>query len=312
VTDLRTTIGLASIKWYSRGLRVLPIYSGLTRLSFNSFTNNVFGRLETPLVATMLDGTRIEVDPNDYHGRILYLFGVGDRKVFTVVRSLLWPADHFLDIGANYGSVGLLVSPTIGKRGEVHLFEPQSFLCGRIETALAQFGFSNVRLHAVALLDRDGELTLARPASHSGMATLVEHSDQSDWVSERVEVRDTATYLSGLVGDRWFGAKLDVEGAEPFIMPWLLAQLNLRFLLFEAAHNQNQLFSLVREAGLTLYGLRRTVLRCRVRRVDAPSDLSDYHDVVAVRLRPGSQAPRDIHPIKLRQDLGPGEYREHT
>jgi FkbM family methyltransferase len=307
MTELSAAIGPAAIKWYGRSLRLLPIYSGLSRLAFNSFTNNVLGKLKTPLVATLLDGTRIEVDPNEYHGRILYLFGVGDRKVFTVAGSLLWPGDRFLDIGANYGSIGLLVVPKLGSSGEVHLFEPQSLLCERIETALAQSTFPNVHLHAVALLDRDGELTLARPPSHSGMATLVEHSDQSDWVSERVEVRDTATYLSGLVDDRWFGAKLDVEGAEPFIMPWLLDQPKLRFLLFEAAHNQEQLFSLVQDAGLTLYGLRRTVLRCRVRRVDSPSELPDYHDLVAIRLRPRVQAPREVHPGRLRQALGVGD-----
>ena len=293
------------MRLYSRGLRIVPIYSGLTRLSFNTVTNRAFGKLGAPLEATLLDGTRIEVDPNEYHGRVLYLFGVGDRKVFTVTRSLLHPGDHFLDIGANYGSIGLLVAPTVGQRGEVHLFEPQSLLCQRIKTVLEQFSFPNVQLHPVALLDREGELSLARPPQHSGMATLVDHSDQSEWISERVEVRDTASYLPNLVGGQRFAAKLDVEGAEPFIMPWLLAQPNLTFLLFEAAHNQEELFSLVRESGLTLYGLRRTVLRCRIRRVDVAGEILQFHDLVAVRLRAGAPAPDDIHPIRLREGLGP-------
>ena len=296
-------MGSVSMRLYSRGLHMMPIYSGLTRLSFNAVTNRAFGKFDAPLEATLLDGTRIEVDPNDYHGRVLYLFGVGDRKVFTVARSFLHPGDHFLDIGANYGSIGFLVASTIGHKGEVHLFEPQSQLCQRIRTVLEEFSFSNVYLHPVALLDRDGELSLERPPSHSGMATLVEHPDQGEWVSERVEVRDTASYLPSLVGEQRFGAKLDVEGAEPFIMPWLLAQPNLSFLLFEAAHNQDELFSLVRESGLTLYGLRRTVLRCRIRRVEVARKILQYHDLVAVRLRSGAPAPDDIHPIRLREDL---------
>jgi hypothetical protein len=67
---------------------------------------------------------------------------------------------------------------------------------------------------------------------------------------------------------------------EPFITPWLLAQPNLTFLSFEAAHNREELFSL-RESGLMLCGLRRAVLRCRIRRVDVAREILQFHDLVS-------------------------------
>jgi hypothetical protein len=60
-----------------------------------------------PIVATLRDGAKITVDPSDYDGRILYLFGANDIKVSMNANAFLRSGDVFLDIGANYSAIGL-------------------------------------------------------------------------------------------------------------------------------------------------------------------------------------------------------------
>jgi FkbM family methyltransferase len=291
------------MKIYSRLLRLLPVAGGLTRLAFNPITNQVFGRCLDAAPARMLNGVPIAVDVNDYHGRILYLFGTNDPKVHHVSQALLRSGDCFLDIGANYGSIGLLAADRVGPRGQVHLFEPQPHLCKALRDAISAGGRSNVSVHELALLDHDDTLELAAPSDHSGRATLVRHCDQSDWAKIRVPVKDIATYVPPLIQNRSFGAKIDVEGAEIYLMPWLLMQPSLKFLIFEAAHNQPVLWEMVRASGLTLFGLERTVFAKRLARVDALAGLMRYHDLVAVRIPEGMRVPDFIGSYALGQRL---------
>src|SRR3990172_8339678 len=150
------------IRALGRLMRRLPIYSGLTPLAFNRLTNRLFSQCRGDLVATLLDGTPMLVDPNDYDGRILYLFGTNDPKVHWVSQSLLRPGDRFLDIGANYSSIGIMAADAVGPTGHVHLFEPQPDLCRRVDEAINSAGVTNVSLHQIGLMDHDDEMTLSR------------------------------------------------------------------------------------------------------------------------------------------------------
>jgi FkbM family methyltransferase len=281
----------------------IPIASGTTRLGFNRLTNGLFGQCGNPIEAVMLNGVRIEVDPNDYHGRILYLFGTNDPKVQAVATGLLRRGDRFLDIGANYSSIGIQMTNVVGHEGQVHLFEPQPELCRRVQAAIDQSAITNVCLHSIALMDRDGEMVLSRPPLHSGMATLVSHTGQDQWLKQTIGVRDVAMYLPPVIDGQPFGVKIDVEGTEIYLMPWLLRQPNLRFLIFESAHNQQQLWDMIEASGLTLYGLRRRVFIKQVQRVERYEQMSKYHDLVAVRLRANESIPQVASPRQLSRKL---------
>jgi FkbM family methyltransferase len=294
---------------YSKIMHYLPIYSGLTKLSFNWFTKSQFARCNGLISASMRNDICIEIDPHDFDGRVLYLFGTNDPKVDATTQALLRKSDRFLDIGANHSSIGLLAASRVGSTGQVHLFEPQEELCRRVEAAIAQAGLTNVQLHRVALMDCDSEMNLARPKDHSGSATLVENASLSDWDSQMVAVRNIATYIPPLIGDNPFGVKLDVEGAEPYLMPWLLKQPNLRFLIFEAAQNQKQLWDFVQASGLTLYGLRRLVFTKQIQQIESLEQIKLYHDVVAIRLPDGLKPPRQINPDKLGKMIERHELR---
>ncbi len=279
--------------------RRLPVKSGLTALSFNPVTNKLMAGVPSIAKARLRDGHWIEVSTADYHGRILYLFGTNDPKVEQTATELLGKGDVFLDIGANYSSIGLAASHIVGPTGLVHLFEPQKQLGDRVQAAIEAGPYTNVRLHRVGLMDCDSMMVLQSPTSHSGMATFADHEATGSFDHvEECQVKEIASYAAPLVAGVTFGAKLDIEGAEPKVMPWLLAQPNLSFLIFEAAHNQSELFESVRSAGLALFGLERNILKLRLIRIDNFSEVALFHDLVAARI-PDGIAPKKLTALDL-------------
>jgi FkbM family methyltransferase len=288
------------VRFIAELYRRLPIKGGVTRLSFNPIMDRLMKGYRAPIVATLRDGNKIIVDPSDYHGRILYLFGTNDIKVSMNANAFLRKGDVFLDIGANYSTIGLSASHAVGATGVVHLFEPQRRLADRVDATIRAGGYTNVLLHRVGLMDESASLAIKAPSYHSGRATFVEHGEMSDFdATEICEVREISAYVGPLVEGRCFGAKIDIEGSEPKVMPWLLAQPNLRFLIFEAAHNHRLLYEQVRRSGLTLYGLERDLLRLRICRVNDFEDMTRFHDLIAVRIAHAALAPDRIDPRKL-------------
>ena len=278
----------------------LPIRSGLTKLSFNRFIDPLIAAAPRLPYAGLRDGQRINVNIADHDGRILYLFGTNDPKVAQTAQALSLPGDVFLDIGANYSTIGLAVSHTVGRTGAVHLFEPQSEIGGYVQEAITAGGYDTVTLHRAGLLDRDDELLLQVPLNHSGMASFdAANSDTSQFRTERCPVHEIGGYAGPLVSGKAFGVKLDIEGCEPAVMPWIVSQPNLRYLIFEASKNQAQLYDIVQQAGLALFGLLRHPLKLRLVRIDALADMEQYHDLLAVRMPPETQAPPIIHPRAL-------------
>jgi FkbM family methyltransferase len=274
-----------------------PFKSGLSRLSFNPVINRLIKSIPGTVKARLRDGKFIEVSTDDYHGRVLYLFGTNDPKVEQTARTLLKPGDVFLDIGANYSTIGLSASHAVGPTGAIHLFEPQELLCNRVQDTIRAGGYKNVVLHRVGLMDRDATLTLQSPAHHSGMATFADTNGNNYFErTETCEVREISKYVGPLVYGKPFGAKLDIEGSEMAIMPWLLAQPNLKFLIFEAAHNQRELYDVIKSAGLVLFGLKRHPLLLRAIRVDDFSEMGDFHDLLAIRWKEQTPPSKAAHP----------------
>lgn len=288
-----------SIRLWSWLMHRAPLRGGLTKLSFNKPVNARMSRVRGPIQATMRSGVVIDVDPHDYHGRVLYLFGTNDPKVQYTAAALLRAGDRFLDIGANYSSIGLQLAPLVGPMGQVHLFEPQPELCTRVKEAIRGANIRNATLHEVGLMETDGVLELRRPHDHSGMASFMEGKAETDWLTESLPVRAASTYLPPLVDDAPFGAKIDVEGAEMHIIPTLLRLGGLRFAVFENGSDQADLQQQIREAGLVVYGLERRVFALRALRIDSFDQTQAFHDMLAVKLRSGIGAPARAHPRRL-------------
>lgn len=270
---------------YAFPLRLIRPNVGLTTLSFNRFTNARLRNVEDPLVARLPCGAKIDIDPQEYHGRITWMVGSGDWKVSRTVNALLSRGDLLLDIGANYGSIGFEAVKKVGTEGEVHMFEPQARIADRLEAAIAGDGFGNVKLHRMALSNTDGEVVLAGPAQHSGMATIIGSDvlERPRDHSETVEMRDTAPFIRPLVEGKSFGVKIDIEGAEPMVLPGLVEQDSLKFVVFEGANEQRWLWDFFTDAGFALFGLERSILRSQISPLGSFDDWSKYHDFLAIK-----------------------------
>jgi FkbM family methyltransferase len=285
---------------YSAFFHAVKINSGLTATSFNKLVDTSFDSIgDHELEARVEGGFRVRVDTREYHGRVLWVHGTNDRKVSRVVNALLRPGDILLDIGANYASIGLAAAARVGPLGHVHLFEPQPAIARAVDAAIRQSGVRNVSLHELALFNADGELTLRVPTHHSGLGTLLPDDGRAgDWHSVSVTSRQTRGFVAQLVGERPFGVKIDIEGAEPEVLADLLPFANLRFVVFEGCSNERWLFEHFAGAGFALFGLKRSPVRCRVERVDEFAQWHRYHDFVAVR-PPHGALPRRSHPQRL-------------
>ncbi len=265
-------------------LRLVPLKSGVTAIAYHKFIQWLIADLPDPVMTTLRDGTPIATSPRDHDGSILYLFGTNDPKVALTTKALLNPGDVFLDIGANHATIGFAAARVVGSNGSVHVFEPQRKLGDRIADAITAGGFANVTLHRIGLLDIDGSFELRSPHDHSGSATFTDTGAATHFdASETCTVQAIAPYVGPLIAGRPFAAKIDIEGAEPRILPWLLAQPTMRFLIFEASNNPKVLHEQVSTAGLRLYGLVRHPLLMRYHRIDSLADLGQFHDVIAIK-----------------------------
>lgn len=277
-------ISYALLRAYSFVLRRLTPNSGLTPLAFNKVTKRLFANIPASDMTRTLEGVPIEARVNDYHGRILWLFGSNDFKVARTAKALMSDGGVFLDIGANYSTIGLAVACDRTKTSDVHLFEPQPYLAEIVTNAIKAGNLSDrVKLHQLALFDSEGSFEMVVPQHHSGMASMVKpegFTKQTDTI--RIPAVKTSDFVTPLIQGRPMGVKIDVEGAEPNILPDLIAMPELRFCIFEGANNESTLFDLFRDANMQMFGLCRNIFSVALEPVHNMDDFNRFHDFVAI------------------------------
>lgn len=300
---------VALLNIYATPLRIIRPNVGLTVLSFNRFTNLLFRSVQGELLARLPCGAKINIDPKEYHGRITWIAGSADWKVSRTVNALLSPGDILLDIGANYGSIGFEAAVRVGQSGEVHMFEPQARVADRLEAALADDRFSNIRLHRVALSNEDGKIELAGPLNHSGMATILkpDELERNRDHMEIVKVCNTEPTIRALVKDRKFGVKIDIEGAEPMVLPGLIEQTALKFVVFEGAGSTQWLWNFFTKAGFKIFGLERSILMSKVTLLERFEGWGRFHDFVAIKTQQ-KMPPKKMRLSEVRRVLEKGGW----
>ena len=284
-------------------LRRWPLYRGQMRIAGLEAVRRLAVGAGPECEARLAGGRVVRIDPRDFDGRMLLLFGSVDPKVLAVCRALIRPGDSFLDIGANYGAVGMSLAGAVGADGAVHLFEPQPDLCRRIRQSLEQQPEPRVALHEIALFDRDGLLELLVPTGHSGGASVVRPGEGERLL---VKVRKTESVLAELPGNRPLGAKVDVEGAENTVLGALVGHPEFRFVVFEASHLENpaEICGLARRHGGTLLGVGRSPVRPLLHRVRTAEELGEFEDAVIVAAGVLCGGPQDLDPAE--RCTGPG------
>jgi FkbM family methyltransferase len=81
-----------------------------------------------------------------------------DRHEIELLKRLIVPGDHVLDIGANIGFYARIISGLVGNKGKVYCFEPDRTNYKHLVENTG--GLNNIELFNVAVSDSDEPLTL--------------------------------------------------------------------------------------------------------------------------------------------------------
>jgi len=247
-------------------------------------------------VAELRYGARAVVFINDYVGRAMYLWGEHDPRITSVLDAVLRPGDTVLDIGANFGVVGLFACKKVGEQGKVHLFEPQPAVAQFLRTSMLINGYRQAVIHECALSRRSGSAEMAIiDAGNLGMATLV--SEDKRLAAERIRVRveNAGEFVRALECQQVSLIKIDVEGHEGVVLESMrdwMQEVKPGVVLFECHVGKDGFWS---ENAVTLlsgmgyeflaYDLRK-YWSTQLYRVTKEMNKPAGHDFVAVR--PGS------------------------
>jgi FkbM family methyltransferase len=158
-------------------------------------------------------------DPADFRG----LEGnfVTEQDFLDALLSTLRPGDTFYDVGANYGLFSIFVGKTVGDRGQVVAFEPDSQTCELLLANERLNQVRSIRLFRKAL----GEEEKREPLFVGGSLVAQEGNLPERGVAEVVDV---------VPGDRFVSAekltipravKIDVEGFEYSVLRGLAQTL---------------------------------------------------------------------------------------
>jgi FkbM family methyltransferase len=191
------------------------------------------------VLATLRCGAQALCFANDYIGRSMYLWGDYNPRISALVASILRPGDTALDIGANFGVVGLPIANIVGPTGRVHLFEPQPVAAQCLRASLFINGYSQAALHECALSDHSGSamMTIVDPAN-LGETTLELPGPRPALSAGQIEVKleEAGRYIEALGLKKVALIKIDVEGHEPVILESLrewLTKVRVPVILFE-------------------------------------------------------------------------------
>lgn len=274
-----------------------PFKRGMTYLSSNAIIRSLFKEVDAIYRVKLRSGVEMYVSSDDYNGRMVALFGALELAITTICRHLLKSDDILLDIGANYGAIGLNCINIIGNAGEVHLFEPQPALCEVIEASIKNLEYNNIKLHRVGLLDKDGTEKLNLVDMHSGGASFI--SNHGSRSSIEVPTKDVSTYIKPIISNKIFGAKIDVEGADVIILRELLKYQNMRFVIFENEFNQqaSDVWEEVSNSGRILLGIPDKIwMRIKVIRIREPKEMLKYKNFLV--LPPIRDENKDLYSLK--------------
>ncbi len=123
-----------------------------------------------------------------------------------------------LDVGANTGSVSLLLSNIVGLTGKVHAFEPIPRTFALLQEHMSKYSHShNYELYNCALGNVEEKVDVLIPDQDFGQASMKRHSSGS-WVNQpNIDI----VQVDSKVVDKFEGKfgkvdfiKLDIEGAE--------------------------------------------------------------------------------------------------
>lgn len=209
-------------------------------------------RLRGAIPWTMVDGTRLLVDPRNYIDREIVLKGGYEADAIARFVAEARTCDVFLDIGANIGLYSLAVAR--GTRAEVIAFEPDPRNLAQLHANLFLNGLeTRVQARGEAVGSTPAQATLYAQRSDKDFSTAL--SGLAERPEGSVEITVPVVALDGLYAwkGRSLAIKLDIEGYELEALRGMTGLLggNRVYLQIEIAPaNLNAARALLADCGL--------------------------------------------------------------
>ncbi len=270
--------------------RLYPLYSGCLKLANSKLFRWALGQQQGLVWTRLRGGAWLLIPIDDWIGRTLYYFGDLDPKVTWVCKQILRPGDVVLDIGANLGLISLFSRQIVGEKGLVYAFEPQPALVDLMCQSLEKNGYSDVKVHQIALGVQKGTMELFVPTGHAGAASLIrkEHF-QGNNVS--VVVENASEYLAQLNLPPIRLVKIDVEGFEAEIIEGASEFFETNrpdAILFELndysiAFLEQPIVKRLSKLGYQFFDIPKSKFRMRLYPLDSRASKWYGHDILAVQ-----------------------------
>jgi FkbM family methyltransferase len=230
---------------------------------------------ETTIATRTVFGHTLYLDARDTSLRpALVRRGYWEPAVTRVLRRLLRPGQHVVEIGGNVGYYSVLFASGVTATGRVTTFEPNPRMVDLLRRSVAaNEKQSIVHIEPLAVSDRPGRVTLHALAKQQGSSSLYAFTaaELAEGHDRATSIEVEATSLDAFVGDEQPPpdlVKIDAEGAEPAIvagMERLIAraprlQVVLEFrpdILGRAGHDPRAFLTKLAQLGFRLHLIDR-------------------------------------------------------
>lgn len=184
---------------------------------------------KAPWIITYHDVIKINL-VNSGSSALLYYHGHSEPEICALLERTLRPGDVFFDIGAHIGEHSLAAARLVGKKGEVHSFEPNPTLAAALKASVEVNAYDNVVVNQLAVSDRSSpnRLTVTIDPSYSFLGSTV-----TEVVLDKNGTASRTLLVEAVSLDEYWGSsrkldllKIDVEGGEMNVLQGAQALLS--------------------------------------------------------------------------------------
>ncbi len=174
----------------------------------------------------------ILLDPkNGFIDTTIYVQGVYEDDILSLIASHLKPGDVFVDIGANIGQHTLFAACLVGATGKVIAFEPNKTVAKQLRKSIEKNNFKMITLKEVGLGSKKEDLNLFIPQGNAGGASISPYN--KDTISQKIYLEKGDSLLKNK--EKISFIKIDTEGYELEVINGLQEVLKTKkpIVLFE-------------------------------------------------------------------------------
>ena len=233
---------------------------------------SVSNKIETSLITDSAEvwAGKIFLHPNDAFR--LSIYGIHSKIDFEIFQKYVKKGDNVLDIGANIGYFTLMLAKLVGPTGKVFAFEPDPRNISLLKKNIETNGYQNVVVVPKAVSNVNEKCTLFTSQSSFGQNRIYEpkKTKNQKYVpieSETILLDDFFKNNENIENISF--VKIDVEGAEKFVLEGMNKILNLNknikifseidlYRLDDAGSSYVEVIDLLEKKGFTVFLVNNT------------------------------------------------------